>query len=1146
MPPARHRRTVFTALAAYVALIAYGSLFPFEHWQAGADSWAFLGPDRPARALSLPDLVVNGLIYIPLGVLLRLATVRQRLLTSAALALLAGGALSLCVEAAQSHLPQRVPALSDLILNTTGALLGALLASLLASGSPVSERFSAWRQRTLRADAETDLVLIAIAVWALAQLAPFVPSLDLGMVRSGLKPLAAVLDDPSRFDGVKALTYAFEIAALGLMLRHVRQRQASIRRPLGLFVLGVLIAKAFVVSRQISGEALVGAVAGLAIALGSPSALRPWRGALAAGALAIALVLAQLAPEQGALRSMNMVPFLAHLNNPMRGLSVLLDSTWPYLVLATALHLASSGSRSAHGVIVLWSGLIAFALEWLQQYVPGRTPDLTAVLVAVAASVMALSHLRPRPAAAEERPRPRRSHLAAGLSIILLVSSAVAIAALGRAPAPTTPDSARSTPKLPAPEELRLPPLPEFRYAHPRLPHPSAGEILRLRTENPDFVSQLLSRAKGGRGDENAAILAAVIAPESQDIRVLTERLLALKPTWRGHAQTKPIAQAYDWLHDRIPPDLMPRLKDKVIEACNHQIRVIRTEALSPYNVYLYNSPFQALVACALAIHGDDPRAQPVMAFTYDLWINRVLPVWRQIGGRNGGWHEGNEYVGIGIGQAIYQVPAMWRAATGQDFFHREALFPGFLNFLVMRQLPDGTSVRIGDGRHGRRAVDDAQALALEFGHSAAYTVSGRPDRKPVPTSWPWGPLTDNRLYSPEALRAQPLTHFSDGTGWLLARSGWDDDATHLSFKAGDNYWSHTHLDQGSFTLFKGAPLAIDSGCYCGYGTDHHLNYHYQTIAHTTLTVTDPLDTLPMPARPGKQPRTIANDGGQRRVGSGWDLHAAPTDLDDWLSKYEDFHTGRMVKVVEQDGLLIALADITAAYTNRQSGSHSFHHRTRRVERAWRILIYDRPADTLIVQDTVEASRPEFAKRWLLHSAEAPRVDGNRFVIERAPVVPVAGLPRLEGEVLFPRDARITPIGGKGFEFFADGQNYDESGTLAANIAKGPADLDPGAWRLEISPAAPAAEDRFLVVLRPGLSSLPPARMQAIETADGIGAELALPGRTLKLSYPAGRLAVDVTVEEADGSRHALTVAGEGTRAPAPGWIDKLRAWMSR
>ena len=45
-------------------------------------------------------------------------------------------------------------------------------------------------------------------------------------------------------------------------------------------------------------------------------------------------------------------------------------------------------------------------------------------------------------------------------------------------------------------------------------------------------------------------------------------------------------------------------------------------------------------MACSLASYGDDLRAEPVMRFSYDLWKNRVLPVWRQVMGKNGGWHE--------------------------------------------------------------------------------------------------------------------------------------------------------------------------------------------------------------------------------------------------------------------------------------------------------------------------------------------------------------------------------------------------------------------------------------------------------------------------------------------------------------------------
>ena len=79
-----------------------------------------------------------------------------------------------------------------------------------------------------------------------------------------------------------------------------------------------------------------------------------------------------------------------------------------------------------------------------------------------------------------------------------------------------------------------------------------------------------------------------------------------------------------------------------------------------------------ALVAANLALYSDDPRGELYMRFTYDLWKHRVLPVWRQIMGQHGGWHEGGEYLGIGIGQAVYQVPAMWRSATGEDLFRTE------------------------------------------------------------------------------------------------------------------------------------------------------------------------------------------------------------------------------------------------------------------------------------------------------------------------------------------------------------------------------------------------------------------------------------------------------------------------------------------
>ena len=61
--------------------------------------------------------------------------------------------------------------------------------------------------------------------------------------------------------------------------------------------------------------------------------------------------------------------------------------------------------------------------------------------------------------------------------------------------------------------------------------------------------------------------------------------------------------------------------------------------------------------------------------------------------GQSGGWHEGGEYVGLGIGQAIYQLPNMWLRATGEDAFESISGIRGFLDFLVYRTRPDGTDV---------------------------------------------------------------------------------------------------------------------------------------------------------------------------------------------------------------------------------------------------------------------------------------------------------------------------------------------------------------------------------------------------------------------------------------------------------------------
>ena len=252
---------------------------------------------------------------------------------------------------------------------------------------------------------------------------------------------------------------------------------------------------------------------------------------------------------------------------------------------------------------------------------------------------------------------------------------------------------------------------------------------------------------------------------------------MELELSSRGNVQAKPLAMAYDWLYDQWNPEQRKQLLTKVIEASNYLIEFIRVkQRLSPYNVYLYNSPFQALMATSLASYGDAPNAELPMRWTADYWKNRVLPVWHQVMGNNGGWHEGGEYVGIGIGQAIYQLPAMWRKATAEDLFRSEPGIRGFLDFLIYRTRPDGTHMRWGDGGYFDRQVPDRIPLAIEYSNAAAYSLNGCP-RPFEPTSWPWGPLSMDALCDPEAHRKLPLQKHFDGIGMVIARSSWDKES---------------------------------------------------------------------------------------------------------------------------------------------------------------------------------------------------------------------------------------------------------------------------------------------------------------------------------------------------------------------------------
>lgn len=171
-------KTAATPLALiYAALIVYASLYPFADWRdQGIEAWAFLLAPRP-RYWTGFDVAVNVAGYVPFGGLLALSALRSvRLERPVVFAFFCATLLSLCLEALQSYLPVRVASREDWLLNTAGALGGAIVTLLLERMGAI-DRWSHFRRRWFIENSRGGLVLLA--TWPLALLFP--PSVPFGL-----------------------------------------------------------------------------------------------------------------------------------------------------------------------------------------------------------------------------------------------------------------------------------------------------------------------------------------------------------------------------------------------------------------------------------------------------------------------------------------------------------------------------------------------------------------------------------------------------------------------------------------------------------------------------------------------------------------------------------------------------------------------------------------------------------------------------------------------------------------------------------------------------------------------------------------------------------------------------------------------------
>jgi glycopeptide antibiotics resistance protein len=382
----------------FALFVVYGTTFPFRFsldWrgflhEALRINWRPLGGTQDNVEIS--DIVQNILLFMPFGFLGYFSLVYKSSWARKAAIVLMGASLSAGVEFLQIFSPVRYPALSDLIFNTVGTAAGLLVAmtfkrSVLGfKGHPLARRF-------LDApSAFPAIVFLGLAVAGCWE--PFDFSLDVGNVINHLKPL---IRHPLAFGNPDDDLMSFIRFLLASLFTCRLLAEAGWRRPAlsGAVLLGAIgtaleLSQTFIQSRmpelQDALVAMLGSAAG-GIAFFFPGFhLRP-RTWTVAGAAVIFLSSATRAWYPYHFSShysgFNWVVFMPYYEHTtFQALGDFIESAMVFFPLGFLLAYFHPRMRMLiRGALV--SAALAFIVEALQGFVPGRFADVTDVLGAM-------------------------------------------------------------------------------------------------------------------------------------------------------------------------------------------------------------------------------------------------------------------------------------------------------------------------------------------------------------------------------------------------------------------------------------------------------------------------------------------------------------------------------------------------------------------------------------------------------------------------------------------------------------------------------------------------------------------------------------------------------------------------------------------
>ncbi len=443
------------------------------------------------------------------------------------------------------------------------------------------------------------------------------------------------------------------------------------------------------------------------------------------------------------------------------------------------------------------------------------------------------------------------------------------------------------------------------------------------------------------------------------------------------------------------------------------------------------------LLALSIAVYDEDP--QPYRYCAYKV-LEELVPM-RRFEYQSPRHSQGVSYAAYRFG---WEMHAAWlmRRLCGREVF--DPNIKGVPNYWLHMRLPNGEMLRDGDGICGGRYWSHPQTFLLSYAYSGDPVLKGEYERQA-------GSRGDDLLFlllNDPAVKAEPrldglplAIDFGPVLGGLIARTGWNMGAASSDVVAevkggGTHFGNHQHADAGALQVYYRGLQVAKLGQYKFYGTPYDMNFGKRSAAQSMLLVFDPQEKIL---------NGLANDGGSRF------LQRHPRTPQE-AAENPLFHYGKggscsFGPSAQTPAFGYFCAELKSAYSDKVAA----------YTRRFCFLNLGRPGNpaAMIVLDDVTAAKPEFKKVWQLNTLRPPQVtpDGVRLWNAEGGVTG-----RLDVCMLWPaREARTLEILSGEAAHTVDGKTY---------TPPTPSGAEANGHRVQFSPAAAQARDRFLAVLQ--------------------------------------------------------------------------------